>query len=117
MTGGASGIGMAVVKRLLDDGWPVAVVDSDRAALADAEAAFSDENAIFLLADVTDEDEIADVFDQAVDSLGLIGGLVNYAAIAREMLFEKTSAELFRQMLDVNLVGSFIASRAALERM
>jgi NAD(P)-dependent dehydrogenase (short-subunit alcohol dehydrogenase family) len=117
VTGGASGIGMAVVKRLLDDGWPVAVVDSDRAALAEAEAAFSDENAVFLLADVTDEDEVADVFDQAVDSLGLIGGLVNYAAIARDLSVEETSAEFLRQMLDVNLVGSFITSRAALERM
>ncbi|MBS3648191.1 SDR family oxidoreductase [Pseudaminobacter sp. 19-2017] len=117
VTGGASGIGKAVVKRLLEDGWPVAVVDSDRAALAEAEAAFSDENAIFLLADVTDDDEIADVFDQAVDSLGLIGGLVNCSAMARDLPVEETSAEFLRQMLDVNLVGSFITSRAALERM
>ena len=35
-------------KRLLDDGWPVAVVDADRDALAAAETAFTDENAIFL---------------------------------------------------------------------
>ena len=46
-------------KRLLDDGWPVAVLDADEAALAAAENAFADENAIFLAADVTDEDEIA----------------------------------------------------------
>lgn len=117
VTGGASGIGMAVVKRLLDEGWPVAVVDADEAALATAEEAFSDENAIFLAADVTDEDEIGQAFDAAIDRLGLIGGLVNSAAIAGDLPAEETSAELFRQILDVNLVGSFIAAKAALERM
>lgn len=117
VTGGASGIGMAVVKRLLDDGWPVAVIDANDVELARAEDAFADDNAIFLQADVTDEDEISTVFDEVVDRLGLIGGLVNSAGIARDIAAEETSAELFREILDVNLVGSFIASKAALERM
>ncbi len=117
VTGGASGIGMAVVKRLLEEGWPVAVVDADHAALAACEETFSDENAIFLHADVTDEEEVTEAFDGAVDRLGLIGGLVNSAAIARDLTVEETSTELFRQILDVNLVGSFITARAALERM
>ena len=117
VTGGASGIGMAVVKRLLDDGWPVAVIDADADALASAENAFADENAIFLAADVTDEDDLAAAFDEVVDRLGLVGGLVNSAAINRDLSVEETTAELFREMLDVNLVGSFIAAKAALERM
>ncbi len=117
VTGGASGIGMAVVKRLLDDGWPVAVVDADPNALILAESAFSDENAIFLEADVTDEDDLGAVFDEVVDRLGLIGGLVNSAGILRNLSVEETTAEMFREMLDVNLVGSFIAAKAALERM
>jgi NAD(P)-dependent dehydrogenase (short-subunit alcohol dehydrogenase family) len=117
VTGGASGIGLAVAERLLDDGWPVAIVDADADALARAEMSFPDENAIFLEADITDEDEVADVFDQTVDRLGLIGGLVNSAGIARDLSAEETSAELFREILDVNLVGSFICAKAALERM
>jgi NAD(P)-dependent dehydrogenase (short-subunit alcohol dehydrogenase family) len=117
VTGGASGIGMAVVKRLLDDGWPVAVVDADTDALASAESAFADENAIFLAADITDEDDVGAAFDEIVDRLGLVGGLVNSAGIARNLPADETSAELFREILDVNLVGSFIACRAALERM
>ena len=117
VTGGASGIGMAVVKRLLDDGWTVAVIDADADALGAAESAFADETAIFLEADVTDEDDLAEAFDQVVDRLGLIGGLVNSAGIARDLPAEETSAELFREILDVNLVGTLIACRAALERM
>jgi NAD(P)-dependent dehydrogenase (short-subunit alcohol dehydrogenase family) len=117
VTGGASGIGMAVVKRLLDDGWPVAVIDANDVELARAEDAFADDNAIFLQADVTDEDEISAVFDEVVDRLGLIGGLVNSAGVARDIPAEETSAELFREVLDINLVGSFITAKAALERM
>ncbi len=117
VTGGASGIGLAVVERLLDDGWPVAIVDADEDTLSRVEDSLSGENAIFLRADITDEDEVADVFDQTVDRLGLIGGLVNSAGIARDLSAEETSAELFREILDVNLVGSFICAKAALERM
>ncbi|MEP9370975.1 SDR family NAD(P)-dependent oxidoreductase [Mesorhizobium sp. KR1-2] len=117
VTGGASGIGMAIARRLLDDGWPVAIIDVDEQALMAAEEEFADDNAIFLQADVTDEDEMETAFDEIVDRLGLIGGLVNAAGISREAAAEDTSAELLRELLDVNLVGTFIASKAALERM
>lgn len=115
--GGASGTGLAVVERLLEDGWPVAVIDADAEALATAEDMLDGDNAIFLQADISDEDELADAFDQAVDRFGLVGGLVNAAAIGRELPAEDTSVELLRQILDVNLVGAFIAAKAALERM
>lgn len=117
VTGGASGIGLAVTERLLDDGWPVAVLDADGEALAAAEEALAEENAIFVAADVTDEEQLGEAFDEVVDRLGLIGGLVNSAGIARDLPADETSAELFRQILDVNLVGSFLAARCALERM
>ncbi|MGB3500283.1 MAG: SDR family oxidoreductase [Mesorhizobium sp.] len=117
VTGGASGIGFAAVSRLLDDGWPVAVLDFNLPALAEAEAELTGENAIFLRADVTDEDEIAAAFDEVVDRLGLIGGLVNSAGIARNASVEDTTAEMLREVLEANLVGSFITSKAALERM
>jgi NAD(P)-dependent dehydrogenase (short-subunit alcohol dehydrogenase family) len=117
VTGGASGIGIAIARRLLDDGWPVAIIDIDEQALIAAEDLFADENAIFIRADVTDEDELDAAFDEVVDRLGLIGGLVNAAGIARDASAEETSAELLRELLDVNLVGAFIAAKAALERM
>lgn len=117
VTGGASGIGLATVEWLLDDGWPVAVLDSNAEALANAEDQLSGENAVFIALDVTDEDVLSDAFDQAVDALGPVGGLVNSAGVARDVPCLETSAELFRQILDVNLVGSFVASKAAVERM
>ncbi len=110
-------MGMAIARRLLDDGWPVAIIDADEQALVAAEDFLADENAIFVRADVTDEDELEAGFDEVVDRLGLIGGLVNAAGILRQASAEDTSAELLRELLDVNLVGSFLAARAALERM
>lgn len=117
VTGGASGIGLATAEWLLDDGWPVAVLDASAEALAEAEEMLSGENAIFVSVDVTDEDAVADAFDQAVDALGPLGGLVNSAGMARDLPCLETPVELFRQILDINLVGSFIAARAAVERM
>jgi len=117
VAGGASGPAMAVVKRLLDDGWPVALVDPDQSALVAAEDIFSGENAIFVSADVTDEDEAAAAFDEIVDRLGLVGGLVTTAGPLRSANADETSAETLREMLDVNLVGPFNAARAALDRM
>lgn len=117
VTGGASGIGFAIARRLLDDGWPVAIIDADEEALLTAEDLLADENAVFLQADVTDEDELSAAFDEVVDRLGLIGGLVSTASIMRHVSAEETSAELLREVLDINLVGTFIAAKAALERM
>lgn len=117
VTGGASGIGLAAAEWLLDDGWPVAVLDADRQALAAAEDMLAGENAVFLFVDVTDEEEMAEAFDQAVDALGPVGGLVNAAGVSCDLPAMETSAELFRQVLDVNLVAAFVAAKAAVERM
>lgn len=117
VTGGASGIGLAVAERLLGDGLAVAIVDADPDALAEVEDRLSGEEAVFVRADVTDEEDVADAFDQACDLLGPVAGLVNCAGIGRDFPVEETSAELFRQIVDINLVGSFITARAALERM
>lgn len=117
MTGGASGIGLATVEWLLDDGWPVAVIDVNSEALALAEDMLAGENAIFITADVTDEELIAEAFDQVADALGPIGGLVNCAGVAHVAPCLETSAEALREMLDVHVVGSYITSRAAVERM
>lgn len=117
ITGGASGIGLAAVERLLEDGWPVAVIDFDEDALGDAEDRFAGEDALFFAADVSDEDQVGETFDTIVDAAGPLAGLVNSAGIARDIPAMDTSPELFRQILDINVVGSFICAKAAVERM
>lgn len=115
--GGASGVGLAVVERLIADGWPVAVIDDDGGALEAAEDQIDNDEVVFIEVDPTDEDNMAEAFDEVVDRLGLIGGLVSVAGFARSASVEDTSAETLREALEVNLVAPFIAAKAALERM
>lgn len=117
VTGGASGIGEATVLALIDEGVTVTILDASADAIARAEDRLSGEDVLALICDVTDEEEVAECLSQAVDAFGPITGLVNCAGIARDIPAEKTSAEMFRQILDVNLTGSFIVCRAALDQM
>lgn len=117
VTGGASGIGLATVQALVDDGSCVTIIDAGGSAISAAEESLEGEDVFCMRADVTDEEEIAEAFEAATEEFGPITGLVNAANILRVATFEATSAELFRQILDVNLVGAFITSAAALDRM
>ncbi|PHR25740.1 MAG: short-chain dehydrogenase [Hoeflea sp.] len=117
VTGGASGIGEVTVLALIDQGATVTILDASAEAVARAEERLEGEDVLVLACDVTDEDEVADCLGQAVDALGPVTGLVNCAGIARDIPAERTSAEMFRQIVDVNLTGSFILCRAALDQM
>lgn len=117
VTGGASGIGEATVTALLDEGVAVTILDQDAEAVARAEDRYEGEDLLALTCDVTDEEEVGDRLDQAVDQFGPVTGLVNSAGIARDVPAEKTSVELFRQIIDVNLTGTFILCRTVLDRM
>lgn len=102
---------------LIDDGAFVTILDANRDAVAAADDRHAGEDVLVLDCDVTDEDEVADRLSQAVEAFGPITGLVNCAGIARDIPAEKTSAEAFRQIVDVNLTGTFIMCKAALDQM
>ena len=117
VTGGASGIGEATAIALLDEGVAVTVLDANRDAVSRMEDRFEGEDIAAFTCDVTDEDEVAERLAEAAGAFGPLTGLVNCAGIARDMPAEKTPVETFRQILDVNLTGSFILYQAALEQM
>ncbi len=117
LTGGASGIGFAAAARLMDDEWSVAILDADSQSLIRAEDMLGDENTLFLETDITDEELVAEAFEQVFDTMGPVSGLVNAAGIARDVPFMETSAELFCQILDINVLGTFLCAKAAVERM
>lgn len=117
VTGGGSGIGLAVAGAALAEGWRVAVADRDAAALARAEAALgAGDRARFTVLDVTEEAAV-DAWIEAAASLGPLRGLVTSAGIAREVPVLETSAALFRQVLDINVTGTFLCVRAAVRAM
>lgn len=114
ITGAASGIGLATVRRLFEVGWKVAAVDRDGQALARLSTELGTPSRVFTSAlDVTDEPATEKVVAMAAEALGRLDGVVNSAGIAADIHALETPVDLFRKILDVNVVGTFIVSRAA----
>ena len=101
VTGGASGIGRACVDSLAEDGWAVMATD----LVASGEV---------IRCDVTDPDEVAGAIDRVLDEHGRIDGLVNAAGAGWRSDFLSATDELWTRTLDVNLMGTVRACRAAL---
>lgn len=116
ITGGASGIGRGCVERFVRDGARVFVIDRDEAGLDDLVAGHRD-SVIPFVADVTDEAHLDAAFDAAVQAFGGIDVCVNNAGIIFVAPLVDTHAEEWRRILDVNVVGIALASRAAARRM
>jgi NAD(P)-dependent dehydrogenase (short-subunit alcohol dehydrogenase family) len=118
VTGAGSGIGRATAETLLGKGWSVAFIDVSEKTLADVKAQHGQsKQASFHAADVTDEAAVERAIAGATDALGPISGVVNSAGMSADVHVLDTSAELFRRMLDVNVVGTFIVAKAAARRM
>lgn len=119
VTGGASGIGLAVVEQLLNEGWRVVAADMVAENLEKARAALSHHgDAVhFARADISDEEQVVDLVTGTDRHFGPLKGVVNSAGIARDIPALETSAELFRKILDVNVVGTFLVAREAARAM
>lgn len=119
VTGSSSGIGRAIAQRLADEGARV-VVNSVRSMAAGEELAASLPEAIYLQADVADPEAAEALVEQAAAQWGRLDVLVNNAGATTRIPhhdLEAVTAELFRQTLDVNLVGPWNVTRAAARQM
>lgn len=118
VTGGASGIGKAIVERFFEEGACVAIADRDLDSARDLVAQFGDsERLIAVQVDVTDEEKIIDALAQTSVAFGGIDILVNNAGISvSKSLFDTTSADWDRQH-DIMARGSFLFAREAARMM
>lgn len=109
VTGGGSGIGAAVSRRLAADGAAVAVLDlNDEWATATATAIEADGgSAIAIACDVADRTSIESGVDETVQKLGRPTILINNAGITPFGRFLDISRESFDQVMAVNLRGTF----------
>ncbi|WP_157017766.1 SDR family NAD(P)-dependent oxidoreductase [Mesorhizobium xinjiangense] len=112
ITGGASGIGLATARHLMERGFAPWLLDLKSEALREACSALGLEAARGLACNVTDEVSV----DRALADIASecrLAGVVNSAGIAIDRPCIDTSVADFRRIVDVNLTGSFIVARAA----
>jgi NAD(P)-dependent dehydrogenase (short-subunit alcohol dehydrogenase family) len=116
VTGGASGLGNAVARRVIASGGKVAMLDVQE-GLGQAAAAELGANASFFKCDVTSEASVNAAMSAARDRMGSITLLVNCAGVvgAGRMLGKSgpMAGEFFTKVIHINLIGTFLADKAA----
>jgi len=119
VTGGGSGLGAATARKFHQEGWKTVLVDLNEVAGKAVEEELG-QNALFIAADVSDEESAKNVFKHATE-FGRLRGLVNCAGIAYgERVSGKSgphNLEAFKRTININLVGSFNMIRLAAEAM
>ena len=117
VTGGVSGLGLAVAQRIVADGGKVALFDVNDDKGATAVAGLGDADARYFRTDVTSEDGVAANVAAAKDFLGGLNAAINCAGIlgAGRVLGREAPMPLsnFSATVMVNLVGSFNVAKAA----
>lgn len=118
VSGGASGLGEATVRMLVQNGGKVLLLDVNEASGFALEEEFRGK-VRFVRTDITQETEVQAALRIAVEEWGTVHGLVNCAGLgpAQKILGKKGVHELsfFQKIIEVNLVGSFNTLRLAAE--
>lgn len=108
VTGGAAGIGKAIVKAFREEGCSVAFCDTNE---ANGRQTANETGATFYLADVSNKEELEGCMQQLLAQWGDIDIIINNAGVSRFSPITETSVEDFDCILSTNLRPAFITSR------
>jgi len=114
VTGGAQGIGRAIVDKLAEEGAGVVVADIDREK---ADAAASAVSGLAIQTDIAEPDQVTALVDTAVEKCGKVDILVNNAAIVPFTPWDEIDFAEWRRLMRVNLDGTFLMCRAGSDAM
>ena len=117
VTGGAKGIGSAIVKRFIKDGYKVAFTYNNSEDKAQAIVDELGEKCKAYKLDITDSCAVNNVVADVEKNFGEISVLVNNAGVAEQALFTDITDEMWHKMIETNLSGAFYCSRAVLKYM
>lgn len=119
VTGASYGIGFALAKGFAEAGATIVFNDINQELVNKGIAAYQTEGikAHGYVCDVTDEDAVNALVDQIEKEVGVIDILVNNAGIIKRIPMIEMSAKDFRQVIDIDLNGPFIVSKAVIPSM
>jgi NAD(P)-dependent dehydrogenase (short-subunit alcohol dehydrogenase family) len=119
VTGAGSGIGRAASMLFAGEGGSVCLFDCDRRGIDQTSADIADEggNALPLLCDVTDEQNVSSSVERALEQYGHIDVLCNNAGIELSKSLLQTDEHEWDHVLAVNLKGSFLLSKQVIPHM
>lgn len=116
VTAGANGIGLAIARAFVREGAKVHICDVDRLALA--ALASSDAALTQTVCDVSDRQQVANLFEEALKNLGGLDCLVNNAGIAGPTgRVEEINPEDWDRCLAIDLTGQFNCARLAVPHL
>ncbi|MDQ7049476.1 MAG: SDR family NAD(P)-dependent oxidoreductase [Enterobacterales bacterium] len=120
VSGGASGLGLGVVQRIVSQGGKVAILDLNQQT-GQKIASQNPKQILFIKTDISQEQQVEKAIKRAVDSFGSINLAVGCAGIlgAGKLLSKKGPMPLdyFKKVVDINLIGSFLLTRVAAMHM
>lgn len=120
ITGGGAGMGRATARLFADRGADVVVIDLDEEMANETVSLIENEggSAIPVVADVSDENDVAEFVDRTVTEFGRIDVLHNNAGIAQKSTpIEDVTEETWEQIQDVNLKSAFLGAKHAVPHM
>src|SRR3990170_1532992 len=113
VSGGVQGIGKAIVKRLIRDGYYTVIADineSEGNIIADE---LDRENSTFIKCDICNETEVENLFSEIIKEKGQLNAVINNAGIIRDNMIWNMTKEDFNLVVDINLKGTWIMCREA----
>ncbi|MDQ8033534.1 MAG: SDR family NAD(P)-dependent oxidoreductase [Bordetella sp.] len=116
VTGAGSGIGRAICRRLADEGARIACLDRDAVA-AQAAADEIGTDALALVANVANTDEMRRAVEATVAAFGRLEIAVNAAGVGASARLVDTAMDTWQHVLDVCLTGVFVSSQAQARQM
>ena len=120
VTGASRGIGKEVAMLYAENGYDVIInYVSDKTDVEGIKKEFEEKNVKCLLvkADVSKEEEVANLVNKAIEEFGKIDVLVNNAGITKDNLLMRMSEEEFDKVIEINLKGTFLVTKAVTKYM
>ncbi len=114
ITGGTSGIGKEIVNELLDKGCIVITCYHSNEKLAkETEREFNNDRLLVLKCDVSNENEVIEMFDIIKEKYGKLDYLVNCAGTFIDSFIKDFNMDDFKKVLDINLLGKVMCTKYA----